>query len=88
MLQKSRVTAFTFSELLRENQQGRGEGGGRGKIIPPARLGLTSNITTTPSLSAFVIISLLVFCRLRNASQSDFVRSSRGSFLYFEDFIS
>ena len=32
MLQNARVTAFTVSELLRENQQGRG--GGR-KITPP-----------------------------------------------------
>ena len=38
MLRNARVTAFTVSELLRENQQG-GEGGG-GKITPH-RLGLT-----------------------------------------------
>ena len=31
MWQNARVTAFTVSELLRENQQG----GGRGKITPP-----------------------------------------------------
>ena len=37
MLQNTKVTAFTISELLRENQQG-GRGGG-GKITPP-RLGL------------------------------------------------
>ena len=32
-----RVTAFTVSELLRENQQW----GGGGKITPPPRLGLS-----------------------------------------------
>ena len=39
MLQNARVTAFTISELLRENQQGR-------KIMPPPhppRLGLNFN---------------------------------------------
>ena len=30
MLQNARVTAFTVSELLRENQQGWGGGGGGG----------------------------------------------------------
>ena len=33
MLQIARATAFTISELLRENQLG-------GKITPPSRLGL------------------------------------------------
>ena len=38
-MQNARVTAFTISELLRENQQG----GGGGKITPlPPRLGLSS----------------------------------------------
>ena len=32
MLQNTRITAFTVSELLRENQQGGGGGGGGGKI--------------------------------------------------------
>ena len=41
MLQNTRVTAFTFSELLRENQQGRWRGV---KLCPPPRLGLISNI--------------------------------------------
>ena len=36
MLQNARVTAFTVSELLRENQQGGKEGGGGGE----PRLGL------------------------------------------------
>ena len=47
MLQKASVTAFTFFELLKKNQQGRrGEGGVVGggeresKIFPPPRLGL------------------------------------------------
>ena len=46
MLQNARVTAFTVSELLMENQQGvrcvwGGWGvGGEGKIIPQPRLGL------------------------------------------------
>ena len=35
MLQNSRVTAFTVSELLRENQQG---GGGGGKIPSPIKI--------------------------------------------------
>ena len=41
MLQNSRVTAFTVSELLRENQYKQGGGGkvwgggGGGKITPP-----------------------------------------------------
>ena len=44
MLQNSRVTAFFVSELLRENQQGREEGGGGGKITPSQpRLGLTDS---------------------------------------------
>ena len=30
MLQNAKVTAFTVSELLRENQHGGGGGGGRG----------------------------------------------------------
>ena len=34
MLQNARVTAFTVSELLRENQHGRGERG-EGKITAP-----------------------------------------------------
>ena len=33
MLQNARVTAFTVSELLRENQQGWG-GGGAGEVTP------------------------------------------------------
>ena len=37
MLQNARVTAFTISELLRENQQGRE---GEGTKLPPPRLGL------------------------------------------------
>ena len=37
MLQNARVTAFTFSELLRENQQGEG-----GDYLPP-RLGLINH---------------------------------------------
>ena len=47
MLQNARVTAFTVSELLMENQQGvrcvcvgGGGWGGEGKIIPQPRLGL------------------------------------------------
>ena len=47
ILQNIRVTAFTVSELLRENQQGGGEGevggggGGRAEVThPPPRLGL------------------------------------------------
>ena len=47
-----------------------------------------SNITTAPPLSAFVIMMSFLFCRVRSASRSDFVRLSRGSFLVFEDFIS
>ena len=35
MLQNARITAFTVSELLRENQQGRGWEGKGGKITPP-----------------------------------------------------
>ena len=42
MLQNARATAFTVSELLRENQQGKG-----GELPPPApsspRLGLKNN---------------------------------------------
>ena len=42
MLQNARATAFTNSELLRENQQGKG-----GELPPPApsppRLGLKNN---------------------------------------------
>ena len=34
MLQNARVTAFTVSELLRENQQGWGGGGGEGEVTP------------------------------------------------------
>ena len=37
--QNPRVTAFTVSEILRENQQGGGGGGGR-LNYPPHRLGL------------------------------------------------
>ena len=44
MLQNSRVTAFTVSELLRENQQDGGRGGGVKLPLPPQppppRLGL------------------------------------------------
>ena len=44
MLQNARVTAFTVFELLRENQQGGGEGVGEGEAgkitLPPSRLGL------------------------------------------------
>ena len=44
MLQNARITAFTVSELLRENQQGEGGGGGGVKITLPApRLGLLSS---------------------------------------------
>ena len=43
-IQNARVTAFTISELLRENQQG----GGGGKITPlPPRLGLSSTYGVT-----------------------------------------
>ena len=37
MLQNTRITAFTVSELLRENQQG-GGGGGVGVKLPRLRL--------------------------------------------------
>ena len=37
MLQNTKVTAFTISELLRENQQG---AGGEGLKLPLTRLGL------------------------------------------------
>ena len=42
MLQNSRVTAFTVSDLLRENQQDGGEGGVKlpPPPPPPPRLGL------------------------------------------------
>ena len=40
MLQIARVTAFTVSELLRENQQGGGWGGGGVKLPPRPRLEL------------------------------------------------
>ena len=41
MLQNSRVTAFTVSDLLRENQQDGGEGGVKlPPPPPPTRLGL------------------------------------------------
>ena len=38
-MQNARVTAFTVSELLRENEQVEGVGGGGGNY-PPPRLGL------------------------------------------------
>ena len=41
MLQNARVTAFTVSELLRENQHG-------GKITPPPRLGLKLGSSKAP----------------------------------------
>ena len=41
MLQNTRVTAVTVSELLRENQ--RRVGGGGFKVIRPTRLGLRGN---------------------------------------------
>ena len=45
MLQNARVTIFTFSELLRENQQGSGWGGGGEEIaLHPPRLGLLLNL--------------------------------------------
>ena len=47
MLQNARVTIFTFSELLRENQQGSGGGGGGGGqeiALHPPRLGLLLNL--------------------------------------------
>ena len=40
MLQNTRVTAVTISELLRENQR---RSGGGGKVIHPTRLGLRGN---------------------------------------------
>ena len=43
MLQNARVTIFTFSELLRENQQGSGWGGEEIALHPP-RLGLLLNL--------------------------------------------
>ena len=44
MLQNARVTIFTFSELLRENQQG--SGGGEEIALRPPRLGLLLNLFT------------------------------------------
>ena len=44
MLQNARVTIFTFSELLRENQQGSGGGGGEEIALHPPRLGLLLNL--------------------------------------------
>ena len=41
MLQNSRVAAFTVSELLRENQQGKGE---RGKITSPAQIWVNDSL--------------------------------------------
>ena len=48
MLQNARVTAFTASESLRENQQGtRGRGGGV-KLLPPStKLGLSTFARST-----------------------------------------
>ena len=43
MLQNARVTIFTFSELLWENQPGRGWGGEEIALHPP-RLGLLLNL--------------------------------------------
>ena len=43
MLQNARLTAFTVSELLRENQQEGGEGGGGTTHFPPMRLGLKNS---------------------------------------------
>ena len=39
MLQNTRVTAFTVSESLRENQQ---DGGGRGVKLPPTKIRVNS----------------------------------------------
>ena len=40
MLKKARATAFTVSELLKENQQGGGTGG---KIIPPNQISVNKS---------------------------------------------
>ena len=46
MLQNARLTAFTFSELLRENQQEGGEGGGGGVTthFPPNEIRLKKQL--------------------------------------------
>ena len=51
MLQNARVTAFTVSELLRENQEGEG-----GEIIPSSSLGLKVKIN---SVIIFALKALL-----------------------------
>ena len=44
MLQNARLTAFTVSELLRENQQEGGEGGGGNSPLPPNEIRLKKQL--------------------------------------------
>ena len=66
MLQNARVTSFTVSELLRENQQG-----GGGEFAHPHKLGLKSGVsknlekqrsTSTKLCFHFQIFSVNCFC--------------------------
>ena len=60
MLQNTRVTAFTVSELLRKNQQG-GKKGVGGKITPhPPRLGL-NHINQFHCKSKCMLMTLATF---------------------------
>ena len=58
MLQNARFEAFTFADLVRENQQGDGGGGGGGKNKhpPPAQ-----NYTTHPPRLATVISLVILY---------------------------
>ena len=48
MLQNVRVTAFSVSKLLRENQQG----GGERELTPTPRLGLIGQVSPWTSIEA------------------------------------
>ena len=65
MLQNSRVTVFTISELLRENQQGKGGGRGGGwevKLLPVTqiRIKMLTDLLTIKKKPKLIKFSFMV----------------------------
>ena len=66
MLQNSRVTVFTISELLRENQQGKGGGRGKGgwevKLLPVTqiRIKMLTDLLTIKKKPKLIKFSFMV----------------------------